>query len=631
MPVKHPLLLSVLMLGASTIVLHSQGVGASSEAPAPAALFGAPPAPAADATPASILGTPRPVDGSRVGEVQPAAAKPASTPWILNRPKPQAASADSYTATPNAGPAIDLSPLRYYAQQNDMARVAAEIRLLRAKHPGWEPPEDLFSDLKSSEPEQPLWDLFAKHDLDGLQAAMDERRQRTPGWRPSSDLANKLALTLAYDSLVKASDAKDWGTVIDVASTNRGLMTCGNVDAMWRTAEALELSDDEAHAVEAYRYILSSCPKPEERLATLQKASALVKSPESLDALIQMGKRLPSGRSEFDQVRLDLVRQKVGNAAAGKAGPAPTQAELDSLSVNAETAAGRSDAELLGWYAYARKDNAQAETWFRKSLQAGPYPKGAEGLVLALRDRGKKSEAERLALQYAALDPLNRKLMVEVLAGSLNDPDAVPLSADELTVLATGIDAERSAVAAQSFGWLRYKSGDLAGAEMWFRKSAAWAPSESAAVGLMVSAKRLKHESDYASVVAQYRGTYPKIAELERLMKSSPQAKRSRPTRVARGGATHSEGGWDQGATAIVNTFQNGNTEQTMAMLDQRKAQRHGEPNGLSVVRGWALYKRGDWEGAKAVFQDLNTKGMTAQAQDGLREINLGYSNPRYR
>lgn len=624
MLVKRSILVATLMLGVSPVVLHSQALNGGSATPAPAVLFGAPPIPT-DAPATYNPAAPRLA-------AAPAGAVP-SGPWVLDRPKSQPLAADG-GAVSDAPAAVDVSALRYYARENDLARVAAEIRLLRAKNPGWEPPDDLFSDVKSSEPEQPLWDLFAKHDFDGLTAAIEERKQRIPGWQPSNDLASKFALAQAYDAMIKASDGKDWGTLLDIAAANRGLMTCGNVDAIWRTAEALVRTDDQAHATEAYRYILATCTKPTERLATMQKATALLTAPDALDGLMRMGRRLANGTNEFEPLRMDAVRQRVGDAAAGKGTAVASQADLDLLATSAHSPNGRSDAELLGWMAYAKKDFAQAETWFRTSMQTGPSAKGAEGLVLALRDGGKLPEATSAAMQYAGLDHLNRKLMVEVLSAGLNNPTSTPLSADQMATLTAAIDAEKSADGAQAYGWSRYKANDLIGADAWFRKSAEWQPSESAAIGLVVTAKRLKHEADFAAFVAQYKATYPRVAELEAALKSTGRpaggrvARNGKHAHVARGGG---DGGWDAGATAVVNTFQSGQVDQALAMLDQRRLSRRSEPAGLTTVRGWALYKKGDWNGAQQVFTDLQNRGMTREASEGLRVIKEGYTNPRYR
>ncbi len=94
--------------------------------------------------------------------------------------------------------------------------------------------------------------------------------------------------------------------------------------------------------------------------------------------------------------------------------------------------------------------------------EGGDNAKAAEGLVLALRDGGNKDEAATQAIRYAGLDPLNRKLMVEVQAARLTDPQAHPLSSDELTALEQAVDALKSADGAQALGWNVYKANDVA-------------------------------------------------------------------------------------------------------------------------------------------------------------------------
>lgn len=600
MSVNRPLVLTALMIVAATAV-HSQGVNlAEGGGQPPAVLFAAVPAAPGGAAVSGPATSPQ--------------------PWAFSLPKPSAADADGAPPGPNDG--IDLSALRYFASQNDLSRVAAEIRLIRSKHPDWQPPDDLFSGSQSSAVEAPLWKLFGQRDYAGVRAGIAQIQQDTPDWRPSADLIGKLTLAEAADSLVKDSEAGQWGAVIEIAAANKMLLSCAYVDALWRTAEALVRTDDEPRALEAYRYILATCAKPAERLATVQKAGQLLTSPEDFEGLLQLGRRLPDGRSEFESVRLDLSRKKIGDAAAGTAGPQPSQSEIDALAAHARNAKDQNDQQLLGWRAYALKDYVQAESWFRMALQASPNPKAAEGLVLTLRAAGKIPEAQKLALQYAPLDHLNRKLMVEVLAANIDNPDATPLSADELATLEKAIDSEQSADAAQSFGWHVYKANDVAGAETWFRKSMSWQANESAAIGLVVSARRLKQAADYAELVAKYRDVYPKIAQLDALM-GSLRVSVARP--AARAGA----GGWDRNAETIAKTLQAGNYDLALQMLEERRQARRSEPYGLTVVRGWAMFHKGDWAGAKLVFAELAAKGHAKEGEDGLSTIQAA-EYPRY-
>ena len=617
MSVNRPVILTALMIAAATAV-HSQSLNpAEGGGQPPAALFAAvsaAPAPAA----LNVTAESSPLAPSS----SPIAPSGAPQPWTFSPPKPPAADATGAPAGPSDG--IDLSALRYFASQNDLSRVAAEIRLIRSKHPDWQPPDDLFGGSQGSALEAPLWKLFAQHDYAGVRAGIAQIQQNTPDWRPSADLLGKLTLAEASDNLVKASDDAQWGTVIEIAAANKMLLTCAYVDALWRTAEALVRTDDEPRAVEAYRYILTTCSRPAERLATVQKAGQLLALPEDFDGLLQLGRRLPDGRSEFESVRLDVVRKKIGDAAAGTAGPAPSASEIETVAAHARNAKDQNDQQLLGWYAYAQKDYVQAESWFRMALQtagAKPNPKAAEGLVLTLRAANKITEAQKLAVQYAPLDHMNRKLMVEVLSANLDNPDATPLSADDQASLARAIDVERSADAAQSFGWHVYKANDLAGAESWFRKSIDWQANESAAIGLVVTTRRLKQMSAYAELVAKYRDAYPKIAQFDALMRAkSPRAAvRKVP----------SDGGWDRNADTIAKSLQAGNYDLTLTMLEQRRQERRPEPFGLTVVRGWAMFHKGDWEGAKQVFAELAAKGHTAEAEDGLSTIHAAeYPGP---
>ena len=626
MPLKRQLLLASAFVLVGPIV-HSQGlspgegpthpptapfvVKAIETAQQPAAGAGA----LQSATPA--------LDGSPTPRGSTASQHDASKPWSL-APPPTSSGEDS------GADKIDLSPLRYFASQNDMARVAAEIRLLRSKYPNWEPPQDLFSGATNPEIEKPLWDLFAKGDFEGVRAGITDAQQKNADWQPSGDLMTKLSLAEANKSLVEASDNQQWDAVIEIAAGNKMLMTCNYVDALWRTAEALVRTDDEPRAVDAYRYVLTTCADAHERLASIQKASQLIKSPEDLDGLMKLGRRLSNGKSEFDSTRLDLIRQRIGGATADKTGAEADEKDIATLAVHAKSANDHGDQQLLGWYFYSKKDYSQSERWFTSALQAGPEPKAAEGLILTLRDSGKTADARRLALQYAPLGPLNKKLMIEITSTQLNDAAAPALSPDELAIFIQAVDETKSPEGAQNYGWRLYNAGDLAGAQTWFQKSAEWRQNESAAFGLIVTARRLNKMKDYADLVGKYKPLYPKVAEFDNAMSRYAQA----PTRPllsyarhyapARGGSS----GWDANAAAIVKQLQSGNYQEALTMLDERKNLGRSEPAGLALVRGWAQYHTGDWEAAKRSFANAEAKGEVGKAKEGLGYVERGYLPP---
>jgi predicted negative regulator of RcsB-dependent stress response len=87
---------------------------------------------------------------------------------------------------------------------------------------------------------------------------------------------------------------------------------------------------------------------------------------------------------------------------------------------------------------------------------------------------------------------------------------------------------------------------------------------------------------------------------------------------------------WDKDADEIVNTFQNGGYDKALAMLDARK-QTKAEPKGLTMVRGWTLYHRGDWTGARKVFTDAASAGQSTEAQSALRVLDTSETPQRFR
>ena len=50
------------------------------------------------------------------------------------------------------------------------------------------------------------------------------------------------------------------------------LLTCSEVDVLWRVARAFLKTERPSRALDVYRYILTNCSDPGERLATMQMA-----------------------------------------------------------------------------------------------------------------------------------------------------------------------------------------------------------------------------------------------------------------------------------------------------------------------------------------------------------------------
>ena len=71
-----------------------------------------------------------------------------------------------------------------------------------------------------------------------MRAAIAARRTSDPKWQPPAALAQLLDQAEARQRLTNASDAKQWGSVITVAAGTPSLLTCQNVDMLWRVAQA---------------------------------------------------------------------------------------------------------------------------------------------------------------------------------------------------------------------------------------------------------------------------------------------------------------------------------------------------------------------------------------------------------
>lgn len=616
---------------------------------------------AADQAPPADLFSPRKAEmragpGAPSQQAVDAPVRPTSTPpvpWQLSKPKPTAGGQSAGEGTADG---IDLSALRYYAAQNDLARVSAEIKQIRSRHADWQPPDDLFSDAGGGADEQPLWDLYAKGDLAAVHDGIAGIQRDKPEWQPSLDLRSKLAEAEARRDWVAASDAKRWDDVVALASQNASLLTCVNIDLLWRTAEALAATGDEARASDAYAYVLATCRDPQGRLATVQKAALVLKEPGALDGLMRQGRTGADGRSEFEPVRAALLRQKVG--AAVQAGTAPMPADVEALKADWAKARDADDADMLAWAAFAGKQPGDAETWFRNAISVADTPKRSEGLALALRDEHRVPEAVKVLMPRAESDPASAKLLIELVSAMLLDPRAPEPAADLSAAFIKAVEGSKSADGAQAYGWHLYHAGQTAAASEWFEKSRSWAPSEPAIVGLLVSAKRMKREAAFHDLVARYATLYPKVSQLAAVMRWRGTGGHARPsataavspgrhanaralmasvagahrTRSAPSGGTSggtSGGNWDKEADSIVAAYQGGDYDRAISMLDQRR-QRTSEPSGLSVIRGWTQYHRGDWEGAKQTFSGLHDSAFL-DSREGLRVVEDAYKPPRLR
>ncbi len=232
--------------------------------------------------------------GLSAAEEQPlfANADPASYPRIYQAPLFGAL----FSRSPSE-PVVDESALRYYASLHNQARVDAEARRLKALHPNWVIPKNLYSTAGAGADEAPFWDLFAADRIAELRAAIALRMRNEPGWTPSRDLMGKIERKEAIARVVKASNASRWAEVLDIANAEPTILHCASIDADWRVAEPFIKTGATSRAFEIYRAIIATCADRDERVATVRKAIARF-SVDEVKSLLAMGAKSGDGAGE---------------------------------------------------------------------------------------------------------------------------------------------------------------------------------------------------------------------------------------------------------------------------------------------------------------------------------------------
>jgi hypothetical protein len=217
-------------------------------------------------------------------------------------------------ALADSPPAVDESGLRYFARSGDRERLAAEIARLEALHPDWTPPADPLADAPARDPEiEAIWSLVGAGKPREARAAVVALTRERPDWQPPADLTARIDLAENRARLVNASDAKQPATVVSVAAENPGLLTCADIDVLWRVAEAFSATDRPDRATDVYTYILDTCTAAPDRHASIEKASLVLDRPH-LDTLLARERPDASGAPEFAPLRLELARRAVAVA-----------------------------------------------------------------------------------------------------------------------------------------------------------------------------------------------------------------------------------------------------------------------------------------------------------------------------
>ncbi|WP_312795891.1 cellulose synthase [Tianweitania sp.] len=414
-----------------------------------------------------------------------------------------------------ARPAIDESALRYFARQGDQRRLDAEIARLRALYPDWTPPADPLAVPNVGDPQlDAMWQLYSQGKYAEMRKAIADRQTADPSWQVPADMLERLSVAEARERLINASDLKQYETVVRTAAETPSLLTCAEVDVLWRLAEAFAKTERPERARDAYKYVLDSCTDPAQRLATVEKAIPLLPKP-LVDQLLATERTGPDGKGEFQEARLALSRQTVANAGQDPKLVVPP-ADLNAVKAVAEPDTGNaSDPRLLGWY-YIRRDQPQdAELWFSKSRDREESAEASQGLALAKIALNKPGEAEDILYKYRDENDDIRKVYMAAAANFLASEPRVAIDPAILARMAQETAETRDPAAAQQFGWYARDLNQHQTAAQWFTTALQWKPDdEPSAYGLVLTRNLLGDKAGVREIQRLWAGHSTRIANL---------------------------------------------------------------------------------------------------------------------
>ncbi|MCB2400354.1 cellulose synthase [Rhizobium ruizarguesonis] len=454
---------------------------------------------------------------------QPAAPQTVAQPAPVTPPIVSAPPAPQQAAAP-AQPAVDESALRYFASRGDKVRLQAEISRLQALYPNWVPPADPLAVPQNGDKQlEAMWQLYSDGRYAELRKAVADRQAADAGWQPPADLLDRLDVAEARARLVNASDLKQYATVVDIAAATPSLLTCSEVDVLWRVAEAFIQAERAQRGQDAYTYILKNCANPAERQATVEKASTLL-AYQPMQALLTLERPAADGSKEFDAIRDNLTRRFM---AEGNDDPklviAPDYiARLEKL---AETGGLASDALLLGWYQLRRNNDADAEKWFRAARAKQDSAAASQGLALALIARKAPEEAEDVMFRWRADSEDATSTYLAATANLMALQPPADLAEDVLHRIATEVIARKYVPTAQQFGWYARSLNQFQTAARWFETALAWKPDdEPSAYGLVITREQLSDRKAVLDLQRAWAGRSSRITSLEDTSSLIPNA-----------------------------------------------------------------------------------------------------------
>lgn len=414
----------------------------------------------------------------------------------------------------DAPPPADIAALRYFARHQDHERLAREIARLKALYPGWSPPADPmeFADMADGDPRlDAMWKLYGEGRFAELRAEIARRRADEPEWQTPADLLKMLAIGEGRERLTRAFAIKQYKTVIETAAATSDLMVCANMDVLWDVAESFVRTDRPERGRSVYDYILETCDKAGERLATVQKAAALLPYAD-VDGLMARERTTIDGKGEFDAIGDDLARRFVA-AADGDDGLVIADRYVARMKRLADAAGNADDPLLYGWYLWLHGKSPMAGGYFAKSRDLRDSASAAQGLALTEIAAGRYPDAEATMYGWRLASDDAMATYLAATAGLLSADVRQPIPGDVLARIADVVTTRKDAVTAQQFGWYARRFHQLDAARQWFDTALMWkTDDEPSAYGLALTLHELKNMAALARIKAEWGGRSPRIA-----------------------------------------------------------------------------------------------------------------------
>jgi hypothetical protein len=441
-------------------------------------------------------------------DARPSSPPPAAPAAAPERNQPQRITIKPIDAEEGGA---DETALRFYAAQNQMKRVAAEIERLRRLYPSWRPPETLVEPASTStEDEQPLWDLFGADRLDELRVAIEERKRSEPDWRPSKDLTDKIARKEMRQRLMSYWRDGNLDELIESVSRDGYGGDRADVDLQWTVAEAYARMKRTQDALEIYQSLMRSLVDTTERIATIRKAmnTLRISEIEPLFAELNSGE---TGRRELASLSNDITRARISAYLRDERADKIPDPEFKAFQDYARSSDDPDQIGLVAWYFLKNKASRDALEWFKLSLERGGDAMIAHGLANSLRELGLTREAEEVAFAWRDALINNAILYIDVLESQLTQPSPPFIEPARLLRYAQVTMDMASGEGAQALGWYAYNTCQFEVAREWFERAVAWYPKEATVYGLILSSQRTKRSKDVFELANRYDGLFPKV------------------------------------------------------------------------------------------------------------------------